>query len=72
VKSAVNGFQAWIWEKRLSLAHPKVMEAAVMRFSSKWQERPLACMPTGTVSRRYHKQEILEFFRSEWQWVAAG
>jgi fatty-acyl-CoA synthase len=55
------------------MAHPKVMEAAVIAaFHPKWQERPLACIaPLPEFKGKIDKDEILDFLNgrvAKW-WV---
>ena len=49
------------------MAHPKVMEAAVIAVSHpKWQERPLACIaPLEEHRATITKQEILDFLSTK-------
>jgi fatty-acyl-CoA synthase len=68
-KDLVKSGGEWISSVDLEnaiMAHPKVMEAAVIAvFHPKWQERPLACItPLEQYRGEITKQEILDFLAS--------
>jgi len=67
-KDLVKSGGEWISSVDLEnaiMAHPKVMEAAVIAVAHpKWQERPIACIaPTPDHRHTLTKEEILDFLK---------
>jgi fatty-acyl-CoA synthase len=69
-KDLVKSGGEWISSVDLEnaiMAHPKVMEAAVIGvFHPKWEERPLACVaPLTQYQGQISKHELLEFLSTK-------